>query len=83
MPRIANVEGVSIYIYADDHPPPRVHARMAGDDMMIDVVSGKILRGDIPLGKKQAVLAWVGDRAPDLLDAWYALQAGRLPERFR
>ena len=51
--------------------------------MMIDVVSGKILRGDIPLGKKQAVLAWVGDRAPDLLDAWYALQAGRLPERFR
>lgn len=82
MPRIANVEGVSIYIYADDHPPPHVHARMAGEDMMVDIVSGHVLRGDIPPAKKQAVLTWVGKHASELLDAWYALQAGRLPRRF-
>ncbi|QBK29169.1 DUF4160 domain-containing protein [Roseitalea porphyridii] len=83
MPRIASVEGVAIYMYADDHPPPHVHARFAGDDMMVEIENAGVLRGDLPAGKKQAVLAWVLASTSPLMQAWLDLRAGRLPEKIR
>ena len=80
MPRIADVEGVAVYIYADDHWPPHVHARLAGEDMMVDIENGEVLRGGLPPAKKRAVLAWVRLSTGGLMRAWNAVQAG---ERFK
>ncbi len=51
--------------------------------MMVEIENAGVLRGDLPAGKKQAVLAWVLASTSPLMQAWLDLRAGRLPEKIR
>ena len=46
---VGQVNGLKIYIYADDHPPPHFHVRGGGIDAMFSIEDCALLRGDIPV----------------------------------
>ena len=45
MPTVANVEGVQIVFYANEHPPLNFHARFAEHRAQIEIASLSVLLG--------------------------------------
>ncbi|MBN9023053.1 MAG: DUF4160 domain-containing protein [Rhizobiales bacterium] len=78
--RVAIVDGVRIEFYANDHPPPHFHALLAEHRAVIDIGSGEIVRGMLPVAKRRVVLAWASAHRSDLLDSWYAVRAKQKPK---
>jgi hypothetical protein len=81
MPVVANVDGVKIEFYPDEHPPPHFHARFAEYIAQIDIRSSLILRGSLPPAKRGRVLKWAAERRTALMDAWTAVEEFRKPEK--
>ena len=67
---VGRVNGLKIYIYANDHPPPHFHVRGGGIDAMFAIENCLRLRGQID-GRQQALVAWWHKRSkPLLVEAW-------------
>lgn len=74
MPVVAEVEGVRIMFYANEHPPPHFHARIAEHQAVIDIATLTVTEGFLPLAKRRKVLAWAASRQQRLIVAF--IQAG-------
>jgi hypothetical protein len=48
MPIILILNGLKIYVYADDHLPPHLHAIFAEYEAIIDIETGNVLGGKLP-----------------------------------
>jgi hypothetical protein len=48
MPTVATVDGISIQLYWDEHPPPHFHAEYAEYRAQIAIESLRIINGYIP-----------------------------------
>jgi siroheme synthase (precorrin-2 oxidase/ferrochelatase) len=70
MPIVATVEGVKIVFYANEHPPPHFHARIAEYQAVIDIDELKVTEGRLPPAKKRKVLAWAATRQDQLRRAF-------------
>lgn len=68
MPRVAQVDGVSLNVYFADHNPPHFHAREAGVEALIEIRTLAILVGGVPSIK--AVIVWAETNRSTLIDAW-------------
>jgi len=78
---IAVVEGVRLFMYANDHPPPHFHALFAEHRAVIDIETLVVTRGKLPRPKLRAVLKWAAPRRAKLLEAWNLTQAHLPAER--
>ena len=81
MPTLATVEGVKVQIYALEHPPPHFHVVFAEYRAQIDISSLRVLNGQLPHTKLEAVLSWASPRQQALLTAWETIASGRKPEK--
>ena len=83
MPAVAIIDGIKIWFYNDDHPPPHFHAEYAEHDALIDIDTLKIIAGALPRSQYRKVLAWAEARKPALRIAWIAAQSdinpGKIP----
>ncbi len=70
MPTIAVVFGVRIMIYPKDHLPPHLHAKFAGHEAMISIVTGDVLEGALPRAKLSAVQEWLAGRREQVAYVW-------------
>ncbi len=70
MPTIAIIEGVKIVVYANEHPPPHVHARIAEHHAVISIDDLRVTEGFLPVAKKRKVLAWAATRQHQLRRAF-------------
>jgi hypothetical protein len=59
MPGIIRLDGVKVYIYPQDHPPPHIHAMFSGAEALISIESGYVLRGSLPPAKLRLVVNWL------------------------
>jgi hypothetical protein len=51
MPRInGRRQGIEISIYFGDHNPPHVHIYDAGHRAKVDIATGEIIEGRLPVG---------------------------------
>jgi len=48
MPEISRFYGIIIAVFFDDHNPPYFHARYAGEKVVIEIESLRILEGNFP-----------------------------------
>jgi hypothetical protein len=71
MAKLAVVDGVKLFMYSNDHPPPHFAEHRA----VIDLEDLTISRGHLPGPKLRAVLAWAKPRHALLLRAWSLTQA--------
>ena len=77
MPKLLDSEGVRVYIYPDDHPPPHVHAYWSGEAVKIATSDGNVLAGALPRRKLDVALRFVADNRLGLLEKWQSLNARR------
>jgi len=48
VPTISRFYGIVIRMYFSDHAPPHFHAVYAGEDAVIAITTGEVLRGALP-----------------------------------
>lgn len=42
-------EGIKVEVYSRDHLPPHIHLRYGGDEALLEIQSGAILAGHLPV----------------------------------
>lgn len=70
MPVVSRFYGIAIVFYWEEHLPPHFHAKYAGDEGMIDIVSGALIRGSLPSRVLLLVNEWRVARKEELLANW-------------
>ena len=70
MPVVSRFFGIVIAFYWEDHFPPHFHAKYSGDEAMIDISSGEVLRGTLPVRALSLVQEWRKLHVTELLADW-------------
>ncbi len=79
VPEISRFYGMVVYVNANDHVPPHIHVRHAGEQGRIRVDPDvAVLDGDLAPAMRRRALKWA---AMHRLANWYLAQAGRPTSR--
>jgi hypothetical protein len=70
MPIVSRFFGISIAFYWQDHVPPHFHAIYGGDEAIVDIRTGEVLRGSLPRRALSLVNEWRQQHTAELLDNW-------------
>ena len=84
MSELARFYGIVIAIFFERgarHHRPHIHARYAGDVVVIAVDDGEVIAGEMHPTGLRLVRQWVRLHQPELLHAWRDAVAGRTPGR--
>lgn len=76
MPRIAEFEGIVVYIYFNEHVPPHFHALCGDDEVVIAIETCNVVEGGLPAAKLKRALRWARDNQ-DMLRAKWAEITGK------
>lgn len=74
MPRLSHFYGISVYMYFGDHAPPHVHAVYGGDEALLRIDDGSVVRGGLPRTAARLVKAWMAAHRDELLANWERAQ---------
>ncbi len=70
MPVVSRFFGMAIAFYWADHLPPHFHAKYTGDEAMINIRTGEVLRGSLPRRALSLVDEWRKMHVTELLENW-------------
>jgi hypothetical protein len=70
VPRLSEFYGIVIYMYFADHQPPHVHALYGGDEALVRIDDGSVLRGRLPRTAARLVKEWVQLHDEELMANW-------------
>jgi hypothetical protein len=70
MPVVSRFFGIAIAFYWEDHLPPHFHAKYGGDEGMIDIRTGAVIRGSLPRRVLSLVNEWRVAHVEELLADW-------------
>ena len=70
MPTIAIIDGITILMWPNDHPPPHFHVRFAGRTGKFDIATGIMIKGTLDRRTIKKVQAWTIRNQSSLLQAW-------------
>jgi hypothetical protein len=74
MPVVSRFFGIAIAFYWEDHLPPHFHAKYSGDEVMIDIRNGEVMRGAISKRALALVQEWRKIHVTELLEDWQRAQ---------
>jgi len=74
MPVISYFFGITIRMYHDDHPPMHVHVEYQGYVALISIVTGKIIKGNLPKKALKLVKEWIITHQDELHYDWELAQ---------
>ena len=70
MPVISRFFGIIIAIYWDDHAPPHFHVKYGGDEAVVNIQTGEILKGAISRRTSSLVEEWRKLHVDELTQDW-------------
>ena len=70
MPVISRFFGIVIALYWEDHAPPHFHAKYSGDEALVNIRTGEVLRGVLPPRALSLVNEWRQLRLAELMENW-------------
>lgn len=73
MPLYELFEGIKIYLYFNDHLPPHIHAMYGEYEVLIDIRTFEVYRGELPNKQLKKVTKFVKENQDDLLETFYEL----------
>ncbi len=73
MPLYELFEGIKIYLYFNDHLPPHIHAMYGEYEVLIDIRTLEVYRGELPNKQLKKVTKFVKENQDDLLETFYEL----------
>ena len=68
-PTIFIIDGVTITVNFDEHPPPHFHARIA-EHRAAYLLDGTPMNGSLPAAKDKVVREWAKSHSSELTAAW-------------
>ena len=77
MPELSRFYGIVVKVYADDHPPPHIHAKYGEYQAVIDLQQIAVSGGRLPLRAQSLVLVWTRLHQRELLEAWALAQQSK------
>ena len=81
MPILSNFYGILIKMYfqQSEHNPPHIHAIYGEYVGAIDIKTGEIIEGDLPLRALNLVQEWLKIYKDDVLTIWRTQEFKRIP----
>jgi hypothetical protein len=79
VPTISSFYGIVIRMYFSDHAPPHFHAIYAGDEAVVAIANGQVLRGELPDRAMRLVREWMAMHRAELDANWDRLQIPSSP----
>jgi hypothetical protein len=79
VPRLSFFYGIAVYLYFEDHEPPHVHARYAGSEARVSIVSGEVIEGSLPRRASRLVAEWVNEHSDERAVCWEKAVRGEQP----
>lgn len=79
VPRISEFNGIVVYMYRADHPPPHCHVRYGGRWAKLSL-TGKEISGKLPRRVLSLVRRWILEHRDKLVRNWELAEEGRAPE---
>lgn len=70
MPVISRFFGIVIALYWNDHAPPHFHAKYSGDEAVIDIENGNVLKGFLSKRALALVEEWRRAHKNELIEDW-------------
>ena len=77
VPRLSTFDGTAIFLYADDHAPPHVHAYYGEHEVLLVIADGSVLVGSLPHAQLRKAQAWVRTSRTETMAMWDRLNGGR------
>lgn len=81
MPEISRFYGISILLYAREHPPAHFHAEYQEHEAVFDIATLRLRQGYLPQRARSLVVEWAALHRDELENAWQTLRAGRTPAK--
>lgn len=81
MPTISVFYGILIQMFWGDHAPPHFHAVYGGDEVVIDIRTLEIQRGELPRRALALVLEWAQEHRAELLEDWELCSQYQTPKK--
>jgi len=78
---ISRFFGILIVIYWDDHSPPHFHAKYSGEEGIINIKTGQIIKGALSKRVLSLIEEWRMLHEKELLEDWN-LAKERKPLRY-
>ena len=81
MPIISNFYGIVIKIYfrQSEHNPPHIHALYGEYMSAVEILSGRVLVGDLPNKALRLVHEWIDLNKDELIKIWETQEFKKLP----
>jgi hypothetical protein len=76
VPEISRFYGIIIRMLANEHAPPRFHARYGDVEASVSIGDG-VVTGQLPARARRLVLEWRDRHKDELLANWERLRAGQ------
>ena len=83
MPVISAFFGLIIRIYYSDHNPPHFHAQYGDDQVIIEIRSGKVLKGKVPARLQFFLELWRRKNTTEIMEAWDCAQNLQVPKKVK
>ena len=83
MPVISAFFGIIIRIYHSDHNPPHFHAQYGEYEVIIEIKTGKVLNGKLPVRLLYFVEIWRKENELQILEAWDCAQDFKIPNKVK
>jgi hypothetical protein len=77
VPEISRFYGIVISMNFRDHPPPHFHATHGGQEMSVEIGTGRVLRGSLSPTARRLVLGWARLHRAELQANWEGLRDPR------
>ena len=79
VPTISRFYGIVIRMYFADHAPPHFHAVYAGEEAVIEIATGEVLRGHLPDRALRMVREWASMHRDEPAANWARAQVPQRP----
>lgn len=81
MPTISQFFGIVIQMFWREHAPPHFHAMYGDAEVLIDIRTLEVLKGNLPKRAQALVLEWAAQHRSELMEDWNLCQSKQLPKR--
>ena len=79
MPTVCRFYGIVIRMYFSDHAPPHFHAVYAGEEAVVSIATGEVIRGALPDRALRLVREWASLHHDELERNWTLVQVPDVP----
>lgn len=79
MPELCRFFGIIIRMYFNDHDPPHFHAFYGEDEVLVEIDTLAVVRGELPRRALALVIEWAVLHPDELRRDWELARSGRTP----